>query len=314
MDTILTLFIAFILSCILTYFIRRNRSTTAVHRLPPSPSRLPIIGNLHQIVAGEHIHETLWKLSQKYGPTMLLHFGSQPYLVISSSEMAVEVLKTNDRVMCTRPRSKTVKRMTFNYMDVAFSPYDDHWKDMRKVLVSEFLGAKRTRSFKNIMEIELEGLLRSLSLQPSNTTVNLDDTILNLVYDVVCKVSFGRSFRETPYNGKTLKEVVDETAEMLMGSIFDIFPSFAWIDELRGFNRRLDKCFNDIDNFLQMVIDEHLDPNATTKSDAEKDLIDDCISRLTNVEMKAILLVTILMYQFVYIDSVLYVFVKVMYV
>ena len=244
---------------------------------------------------------------------MLLHFGSQPYLVISSSEKAVEVLKTNDLLMCSRPCSKSVKRLTFNYMDVAFWPYDDHWKDMRKVLVSEFLGAKRTRSFKNIMEIELEGLLRSLSLQPSNTTVNLDDTILNLVYDVVYKVTFGRSYRVTPINGKTLKEMVDETAEMLMGSIFDIFPSLAWIDELRGFNRRLDKCFNDIDSFLQMVIDEHLDPNATKKSDDEKDLIDYCISRLANDEMKAILLVTILIYQLVYLDSILYVFVKVMY-
>uniref|UniRef100_A0A103YI78 Cytochrome P450 n=1 Tax=Cynara cardunculus var. scolymus TaxID=59895 RepID=A0A103YI78_CYNCS len=272
---------------IFIYTLRRKTSSTTTCNLPPSPPWLPVIGNLHQVL-GKDIHRTLWDLSQKYGPVMLLHLGTQPFLVISSTEMASQVLKTHDPDMCTRPISQGSKRLSFNYMDVAFSPHSDHWREMRKVLVSEFLGAKRSRMFKKVMEIEMESLVRSLS---ANTIVNLDDKLLHLVDDVVCKVALGKSYRDEMFNGKTTKEIVDETVVMLSGSFSDIFPTFGWIlDKLSGWNRRLEKCFSDFDGFLQMVLDEHLDQNARKDSDHENDLVDDCISRLTADEMKGLLM------------------------
>ncbi|GJV17711.1 cytochrome P450 71B37-like protein [Tanacetum coccineum] len=173
--------------------------------------------------------------------------------------MARQVLKTHDSVMCSRPQSKGAKRITFNYMDVAFSPHDDHSKDMCKFMVSEFLGAKRTRLFKNEIENEMEG----------------------------------KSYAHKIFDGRTLKEIADETVVMLSGSFSDYFPTFGWIiDVLLGWNRRLEKCFTDLEGALQMVIDEHLEPDATKTSDDEKDLVDECISRLTCDETKALLMVS----------------------
>ncbi|KAI3520174.1 hypothetical protein L1887_09432 [Cichorium endivia] len=274
--------------CVFIYIIRR--STPSI-KLPPGPPRLPLIGNLLQVFGKNGIHQNIWNLSQTYGPTMLLHFGTQPVLVISSSEMACQVLKTQDQKMCTRPYSKASKRLTFNYMDVAFAPYNDHWRDMRKILVSEFLGAKRSRLYKNILEIEMEGVVNSLSLHSLGTPVNLNDMVLTLVNDVVCKVTFGNSYREKMFNGRTLKEIADETLVLISGSFSDIFPTFGWIlDELSGYNRRLEKCFNDFDGFLQMILDDHLHQNETKKSDHEKDFIDDCISQLTSDEIKGLMM------------------------
>ncbi|XAR73407.1 4-hydroxyphenylacetaldehyde oxime monooxygenase [Bertholletia excelsa] len=72
-------------------------------RLPPSPPRLTIIGNLQQL--GKLPHHSLYQLSQKFGPIMLLQLGNVPALIISSPIMAKEVLRTRDLNFCTRPES-----------------------------------------------------------------------------------------------------------------------------------------------------------------------------------------------------------------
>lgn len=101
-------------------------------KLPPSPPKLPIIGNLHQL--GKLPHQSLWKLSQKYGPIIQLQLGRIPTLVVSSPAIAKEVLKTHDLDCCTRPLSAGPKRLSYNFLDIAFSPYSDYWREIKKNL------------------------------------------------------------------------------------------------------------------------------------------------------------------------------------
>ncbi|XP_026432475.1 cytochrome P450 71B35-like [Papaver somniferum] len=86
------------------------------HNIPPGPPKLPITGNLHQL--GKPPHHILHKLSQKYGPVMLLQLGSVPTVVITSAEAAEQVLKTYDLDFCTRPPFAGPKRLTYNYLDI----------------------------------------------------------------------------------------------------------------------------------------------------------------------------------------------------
>ncbi|KAM0947310.1 putative cytochrome P450 [Dioscorea sansibarensis] len=74
-------------------------------RLPPSPWKLPLIGNLHQFGS----HQTLNKLSKKHGPLMFLKLGQIPTLVVSSSEMAKEIMKTHDHIFASRPALKAAR-------------------------------------------------------------------------------------------------------------------------------------------------------------------------------------------------------------
>lgn len=89
-------------------------------KLPPTPSRLPLIGNLHLI--GSHPHRSLRALSQKHGPLMLLKLGWSKTLVISSRDVAQEMVKAHDIAFSNRPETTAAKTLIYGCKDIGFSP------------------------------------------------------------------------------------------------------------------------------------------------------------------------------------------------
>ncbi|KAJ9540817.1 hypothetical protein OSB04_027323 [Centaurea solstitialis] len=294
-----TPFILFSISFILLiHLLRRSRSPMAstTFHLPPAPPTLPLIGNIHQLLT-KNLHQTIWQLAQKYGPVMLIHTGFKPYLVISSSEMAREVLKTHQEIISTRPSNEGSKRLSYNLSDITFAPYGHHWRKMRKVFLTQLLGPKRVGWFNQVLKMETDSMIKILSSNHVNAPVNLNDLFLTLVYGVVFKFAFGKTYRGEPlFNGVTLKEMLDESTVVLLGSITDMFPSYRWIlDKLCGWNDRLDKCFANVDGFFEMIINEHLQTVGETNED-EKDFVHALIelsqkdSEFTKDHTKALLL------------------------
>ena len=87
------------------YLLNHTRNGNGKPNLPPSPPKLPIIGNLHQL--GTLLHRSFHALSEKYGPLVLLHLGNAPFLVVSSSEIAREIMK--DTVFTNRPQIRAAR-------------------------------------------------------------------------------------------------------------------------------------------------------------------------------------------------------------
>jgi 4-hydroxyphenylacetaldehyde oxime monooxygenase len=75
--------------------------------------------------------------------------------VVSSAEAAREVMKARDADCCSRPDTPGARRLSYDHKDVAFSPYGDYWREMRKLFVVEFLSARRVRAADYAREAEV---------------------------------------------------------------------------------------------------------------------------------------------------------------
>ncbi|KAL2489945.1 premnaspirodiene oxygenase [Forsythia ovata] len=74
-------------------------------------------------------------LAKTYGPIMQLQLGELPILVISSAEIAKSVLKDHDPCFVDRPQAIALKIMWYDYIDIAFAPYGNYWRQMRKICI-----------------------------------------------------------------------------------------------------------------------------------------------------------------------------------
>ncbi|XP_057948816.1 cytochrome P450 71B10-like [Malania oleifera] len=241
--------------------------------LPPGPPKLPIIGNLHQL--GALPHHSLRRLSARYGPVMLIHLCRTPTLIISSVEAAKEVLKHHDLECCSRPLLTGPGRLSYNYLDIAFVPFGDYWREVRKLCVLELFSNKRVQSFRPVREEEVALLVDSISESAAaGSAVDLGEKSLTLLANITCRVAFGKSFTGSGIDNGRFEEVIHEALAMLGSfSASDFFPTVGWVvDRITGLHRRMERSFKDLDGFYEQVIEEHLDRGRIEQD--QEDIID----------------------------------------
>lgn len=244
---------------------------TALKNPPPSPPKLPIIGNLHQI--GPYPHISLRALAEKYGPLMLLKFGSVPVLVVSSADAAREILKTHDLVFSDRPNSNVSNKIFYNRRDVGFSRYSEYWRQVKNICVTQLLSTKRVHSFHNAREEEVALFIQKIKNSHSKT-VNLSDMISELTSNVLFRVALGGKC-ESRHKWNSYKIVIGKILDMLAysRSMEDFFPFLGWVDWLNGLNGKVEKAANEVDTFLESVLRDHAGTNASNNGYANKDFV-----------------------------------------
>eukprot|EP00253_Pinus_taeda_P020753 PITA_20753 len=254
-------------------FIRLLQKRRIRARLPPGPFSWPIIGNLHQLV--QPAHRTLKALADKYGPIFFLRLGSVPAVIVSSSEMAKPFLKTHDLVFSSRPLTSAGKYIFFNYQDVIFAQYGDHWREMRKICVLELLTARRIESFRPVREEEVSAMIRSIWEESESgiITVNLSKAISTLNSNIIWRMLAGRKFTDDDLGGDfgSLKDLIVELISTVGASnIGDFIPCLDWLD-LQGIKRRMKKIHKAFNEFTEKIIEDHVPHRIDSTSNHQKD-------------------------------------------
>ncbi|KAL0306358.1 UNVERIFIED_CONTAM: cytochrome [Sesamum radiatum] len=193
---------------------------------------------------------------------MSMKLGSKPVLVVSSPRIAKEVLKTQDLVFCSRPKLLGHYKLSYNGSDIAYMPYSDSWRELRKICVLHLLSSKQVQSFRPIREDEVFCMIKNLSVRANSGEVaNLSLIVVALTSTLICRTAFGKMSDEGSGQLRFHKLLTRSQAMKAGFFLSDYIPSLSWVDKLTGMISRLDKIYKDLDEFYQELIDEHLDPN-----------------------------------------------------
>jgi hypothetical protein len=193
-------------------------------------------------------------LALRHGPLMLLRMGERPVVVASSETAAREVMKTHDAAFATRPHTDTIARLTSDGLGIALAPNGDHWRGIRKLCVSELLGARRVRSLRDSREAEAASLVSSVaSASASSETVNLSSCISKYVADATMRAVVGDRIADRD----AFLECIEEAVQVAIGfSLADLYPSSRLARALSGRARRVDTVVGEMSRLMDIVIEE----------------------------------------------------------
>ncbi|KAJ1402776.1 Cytochrome P450 [Sesbania bispinosa] len=272
--------------------------------LPPGPKPWPIIGNLPHV--GPVPHHSLAALARTYGPLMHLKMGFVDVVVAGSASVAEQFLKVHDANFSSRPPNSVAKYTTYNYQDLVFAPYGPRWRYLRKITSVHLFSGKALDEFRHLRQEEVTRLIRNLASSDSKA-MNLGQLLNICTTNALARVMIGRRVFNDGNGGcdpkaDEFKSMVVEL--MVLAGVFnigDFIPSLEWLD-LQGVQAKIKKLHKRFDAFLTSIIEEH---KSSSKSENHKDLLSTLLSlkevsdddgiKLSDVEIKALLLVPTLL-------------------
>lgn len=271
-ETYVILPILLLLPLLLLFLLKHFNSSP---QLPPGPNPWPILGNLLHM--GKKPHVTLSNFAQSYGPLISLKLGTQVLIVGSSPAVAMEILKTHDRILSARlvPHVSPVKSPELNHLSLGWAvECNDNWKFLRTICRTELFSGKAIESQACLRERKVMEMVEFLS-RMEGKVVKIGEVVFATVFNMLGNVLMSRDFTrlgEESEEGKmkgllrTIFEVVSTP------NLADFYPIFGALD-LQGLNKKSKELFMRICALWEPIIEERRE-RKTSKISRQEDFLD----------------------------------------
>ncbi|KAK9065611.1 hypothetical protein SSX86_015012 [Deinandra increscens subsp. villosa] len=223
--------------------------------LPPGPPSLPLFGNLLSL--DPELHSYFASVAKAYGPISRLWLGQKLGILITSPELAREVLKLNDTIFANRDVPVAGKEITYGGNDIVWSPYGDQWRMLRKICVREMLGNQVLDSVYSLRRKEIRNTVRYL-YDHAGSPVNVGEQMFLTVLNVITGMMWGGTVKPEDRErlGGEFQQVINEiTGYLGMPNLSDFYPGLAPFD-LQGVKRKMKVLVNRFDVIFEEMIDQ----------------------------------------------------------
>ncbi|CAI9771362.1 unnamed protein product [Fraxinus pennsylvanica] len=226
---------------------------------PPSPIlNLPILGHLYLLK--KPVYRSLAKVSEKYGPVLLLQLGARRLLLVSSPSAAEECLHKNDIVFANRPQMMAGKYLGNNYTSLAWTSYGDHWRNLRKISSLEVLSTHRLQMLQNIRIDEVKSMIQRVYRHSEEKhVVDMKTAFFEMTMNVMMRMIAGKRYYgenvEEIEEANRFREILRETFLLGTTSTADFVPVLRWLG-VGGVEKRLMLLQKKREQFMQELVDQ----------------------------------------------------------
>nr|CAD20576.2 putative cytochrome P450 [Coleus scutellarioides] len=164
------------------------------YRIPPGPRPWPVVGNLYDVKPVRFRCFAEW--AQLFGPTFSVWFGSTLNVIVSSSELAKEVLKEKDGQLADRHRSRSAVKLSRDGKDLIWADYGPHYVKVRKVCTVVLFSPKRLELLRPIREDEITVMVESIyqDSAASGKSVVIKKYLASMAFHNITRLVFGKRF------------------------------------------------------------------------------------------------------------------------
>ncbi|KAB5573692.1 hypothetical protein DKX38_000886 [Salix brachista] len=257
-STIVTLLALF---AITWYAWIRVKSKKGSSSLPPGPRGLPLIGNLASL--DPDLHTYFAGLARTYGPILKLQLGSKPAIIVSSPDLAREVLKDHDITFANRDVPVVARIAFYGGLDIVWSPYGPEWRMIRKVCVLKMLSNSTLDSVYGLRRREVQNTVAYM-YSKVGSPINVGEQTFLTILNVVTSMLWGGTVQgeERGRLGAEFRRAVADMTELLGApNISDFFPALARFD-LQGLGRKMSGLATRFDQIFDRMIEKQLNFDA----------------------------------------------------
>ncbi|OAY78368.1 Cytochrome P450 71A1 [Ananas comosus] len=154
--------------------------------------------------------------------------------------------------------------LMYGARDVAFAPYGEYWRQVRRTCVLHLLSLRRVRSLRPVREEESALMVREIArLAELGAEFNVSELVVRLTNDIVCRAAFGRKYGGGGAGAEggvgAVREALAEFVRLLgTVQIGEFVAGVGWIERWwRGLDRRVGTTARALDGFLERVLEDH---------------------------------------------------------
>ena len=303
---VLLLLISFVWASIHVLISNFGSKTPKSPKLPPGPSPFPIIGNILEL--GHQPHQALAKLSQTYGPIMRLKLGNITTIVISSPQLAKEVLHKNDQISSYRTVPDTLRAHDHHIYSVGWMPPSTQWRTLRRVCATKVFSPQQLDSTQVLRQMKVQELMDYVKERcKKGEALNISEASFTTVLNSISNTFFSMDLAHyTSSKSQEFKDIVCGMAEEAgKPNVVDFFPILRLLDP-QGARARMTKYFGKLIAFFDGIIKERLRLRALEReTKACKDVLDSVLevmlednSQVSHLHVLHLFLVSILATKF----------------
>ncbi|XP_013421525.1 steroid 17-alpha-hydroxylase/17,20 lyase-like [Lingula anatina] len=227
------------------------------YKLPPGPPQLPILGNYFAFRRDGRMYAVFTKLGKSFGDIFTVNFGfGNTVVVLNSAEMVHEAFVEKKEIFAGRDEiSWKFELFSGGFRDIAFANYGPVWKLQRQMTLKAF------RTY--LAGDKLETLTRSAFdevaslIEKETEPFDIDVHIRLLVFNIVCRMAFGKSYKIDEPEFVWLKTNLENTMQTFFGGVVptDVIPVLKYFPIPSSL--KIKRLTNDVIGFQKAKLEDH---------------------------------------------------------